>query len=688
MDENLNLSQIKPGSSLIDPPQLSPKTQDDVIVDEPQYNESLKKFTKPKINLRMPKIKLGGNGRAKKILLGVFLALVLVSVLLGVFVGLPAYNTYKKAQTLMARGQTLQAAIQTQDINIVENEVRELKIELLDFQSSLKPLLWTKSLPWVGAYMTDAEAATNAGVYGIETGEIVIETTKPYADIIGFGGPDSEQAESAEESANDRIEFIVQTVDDIIPKMDVISEKAKQANAELQKIDPERYPEEFRGMEVRSKMREALQMAEEATEFLANSKPLLEAAPYLLGTDDTRTYLLLFQNDKELRATGGFLTAYSILEVENGKLNPVSSNDIYNLDAKYTPRIPAPEPVVDYIGGIYNASKNFRLRDMNWSPDFEESMKFFLEEADRAGLPEIDGVIAVDTHIAVNLLDVIGPIGVPGFGNFSTENDPRCDCPQVIYELESYADNEGPVVWDPVSGEIVFAPANYYNRKDIVGPLMNSMLSNALGQPKEKMADLFEAGWKSLTEKHVMMYMLDEEVQHGITSFGIGGKIDEADGDYLHINDSNLGGRKSNLYVTQEVVQDVEVQSDGSIVKTVSITYKNPKEHDGWLNSVLPNWTRIYVPQGSELIDVEGFEDNAEPYEELGKTVFAGGFELRPQGIKQITVTYKLPFKAEGEYELYVQKQGGKDNPLYTINVGKQTEEMFLKTDKKFRFRV
>lgn len=686
MPDELNLPELKPGSSLIDPPKLTPITT--IVEDEGGAGEStsqIEEMDKPKFNL--PRVKFNFRGKKTRIFLGVLGVLILLSVLAVVFIGLPAYATYQQAQVLVARGHQLKASVQSQDINVIENEVHALRGELTDFQSSLNKMLWMKSLPKVGEYMSDAEALTNAGIYGIETAEIIIETAKPYADIIGFGGPGAEQPSDAEESANDRIEFLVQTIDDIIPKMDVISEKANLANSELQKIDPNRYPEEFRGMKVREQLKNGLVLAEEATEMIANSRPLMESAPYLLGIEEPRTYLLLFQNDKELRPTGGFLTAYSIIEVENGKINPVSSNDIYNLDAKYRPVIDAPKPVVDYIGGIYNASDNFRLRDMNWNPDFEESMKFFLEEADKAGLPDVDGVIAVDTNIAVSLLNVIGPIGVPGFGNFSTEIVAECDCPQVIYELESYADNEGPVVWDPVSGEIVFAPANYYNRKDIVGPLMTSMMTNALGQPKEKMPALFEAGWNSLINKHVLLYMLDEKSQNGIRSFGIGGHMREFDGDYLHVNDANLGGRKSNLYVTQEVQQDIEIQGDGSIIKTLTITYKNPKEHDGWLNSVLPNWTRVYVPKGSELIEVEGFEDNAEPYEELGKTVFSGGFELRPQGVKEVVIKYKLPFKATDEYEILVQKQPGKDKPLYTINLGKQTEEIFLNTDKVFRFK-
>ncbi|MEK7112823.1 MAG: hypothetical protein AAB875_05940 [Patescibacteria group bacterium] len=111
-------------------------------------------------------------------------------------------------------------------------------------------------------------------------------------------------------------------------------------------------------------------------------------------------------------------------------------------------------------------------------------------------------------------------------------------------------------------------------------------------------------------------------------------------------------------------------------------------KHDGWLNSVLPNWVRIYVPKGSELMDFTGVEAKEDVYEEFGKTVFAGFFQLRPEGIAKVTVKYKLPFKGNEELKLLVQKQPGTDAPLYRIRIGKREEEEFLKTDKEFRLRL
>lgn len=607
-----------------------------------------------------------------------------VSVIL-ILIVIPGVLLAKDGLALKNSATALKDSGQSKNIAVVKSQLAVFKADFEKFKGSYSGFRWAGRLPFIGVYWRDGDAALKAGTEGLAAADIVIETAEPYADIIGFGGPDAQGGDTA----NDRIEFIIQTVDDILPRIDELSAKAQAANAQLSKIDPERYPEEFRGIKVREQLTSLLANAEEATRFISQSKPLLEAAPYLLGTEETRRYLLLFQNDKELRPTGGFMTAYSIIEVSNGKIQPVSSSDIYRLDAEYNPTIDAPEPIVKYLKGPYLITEKFRLRDMNWSPDFKVAMDMFMPEAQDEGIEDVDGVIAVDTQVVVNLLNAIGPIDVPGYGQFSTNNDERCACPQVIYELESFADVEGPIVWsENEPGKIVFAPENYLNRKEIVGPLMNSVLANALGQPQEKMSDLFQAGWRSMTEKHVLLYMFDEKAQAGAEAFGIAGRVSEPLTDYIQIVDANLGGRKSNLYVTQEVVQDVEVAGDGTITKTVSITYQNPQDFDGWLNSVLPNWTRIYVPKGSEVVSTEGFEDEGEVYEELGKTVISGGFELRPKGIKKLVVKYKLPFKADKEYKMLIQKQAGTDAPLHTINVGRNTEEFFLRTDKEIKFKI
>lgn len=626
------------------------------------------------------------KGRKVKVLASVGVAL---AITLTVFATV-AYTIYREAMQLKNSATKLIDVGKGENIDAIRVELGNTKGSLAELQKSFRLIAWAKFVPFFGSYISDANHAIKAGSYGLEAAEITLVTIEPYADILGFSGAkvQGEQSDGAK-TAQERIDFLVKAIPGLIPRADEISQKITLAKEELTDIDPNLYPVKFRGQEVREKIKEALVRVDAAATLVSAAKPLLTVSPYLLGIEGERQYLVLFQNDKELRPTGGFITAYSVMKVDKAKFKPVSSNDIYNLDGAYRPTLTVPGPIAKYIKGPYALSKGWRLRDMNWSPDFEESMGLFSKEAAKAGIKGLDGVIAVDTYLLVNLLNAIGEIGVPGFGNFSTKKVAECSCPQVIYELESFADTEGPIVWSQTEpGKIVYAPPNYDNRKRIIGPLMNSILANAMGQPKDKLPKLFEAGLTSLLEKHVLFYLFDEKAQKAVTDVGVAGKIKDYSGDYLHINDSNLGGRKSNLYVTQEVEQEITLGKDGSVEKTVTLTYKNPVKHDGWLNSVLPNWIRIYVPKGSELLAFDGVDVKEESYEEFGKTVFAGFFQLRPEGIAKVTVKYKLPFKAKEELKLLVQKQPGTDAPLYRIRIGKREEEELLTRDKEFRLRL
>lgn len=670
--DNLNSSEneiLIPKIEVSPTPQTN-DTQNDSMP-PPQSNQPLKRNTKK---------------------LKVWMAIFLIVILFIAYNLVSAFVIYKKGMALQDSLKKLAETSQTKDLEKIKAQISVSKKDLLSLKGSLNLVSWAKIAPYIGGYIKDAGHAVNAGLAGFEAGEVVIASAAPYSDLLGLANGNNSQGESGpktgEQTTQERIDFIVNTIPDLLPQIDNISSKVKVLNSELSMINADRYPEKYKGQLVRSRIKSAQDLSAEVARFIVNGKPVLESAPYLLGMETPRTYMLIFQNDKELRPTGGFLTAYAIMKVDKAKFEPVLSNDIYNLDALYKPSIPAPEPIVNYIKGPYVLSKNLRLRDMNWSPDFGESMKMFSGAIKEAGVNNVDGIIAVDTHLLENILRVIGPIGVPGFGNFSTEIDPQCNCSQVIHELESFADVEGPIVWDPVSGKIVYKPKNSDNRKKIIGPLMNSIMANALGQPKEKLPDLFSAIFTSLIEKHVLFYVYDEGVQKPLSDFGLGGVINQYDGDYLHINDANLGGRKSNLYATEDVEQVVNIAKDGTVTNTLTITYKNPEKHDGWLNSVLPTWVRVYVPKGSELVAVEGLETKQDAYEDLGKTVFAGFFQLRPEGVSKVTFKYKLPFKVKDVYKLFIQKQPGTDGFLYSVKVNKSQDEFLLKTDKEIKVEI
>jgi hypothetical protein len=673
MQTDINIPQIKPENI-----NTSVVSENDIpSTEKPPEIQKENNILIPEVPNKVEKKKIG---KVTKILLILFGFIFIVLIVLAV----QGFIIFGKTKELISKGNELKNAASSQDIPLVKSKIAETRISLEGLDKSLNMLFWVKPIPFIGGYAKDAGNVVKAGLLGLDSAEIAIKASEPYLGILGFGNGNGLQDDSTK-TTQERIDFVAKALPELTPKIDEISAKISKARELLVDLDSEKYPVTFSGKKIREPLTGALDMFEEVSKFITKSKPLFEAAPFLLGLDSSREYLILFQNDTELRPTGGFLTGYAVMDVNKAKFDNVASNDIYNLDAKYKGNVEVPTPISTYIKQPYGLSKVLRLRDMNWSPDFKKSMELFLKEAEKAGVSNADGIIAVDTQALVNFLSVMGTIGVPGYGNFNTDIEPKCNCPKVIYELEQFADVEGPIVW--FNGKIVYQPANSDNRKKIIGPLMNSILANALGQPKEKLPELFNAAFKSLFEKHILFYLTDEKAQLGVESFGIAGRIEDFNGDYLHINDANLAGRKSNLFVTQEVEQKYEVEN-GKIIKTLTITYKNPEKQDGWLNVVLPNWVRVYVPYQSELIASEGLKDKAEPYDDLGKTVFAGFFELRPEGVSKVTFKYSLPIKAQKDIKLLIQKQPGTKTPLYTIDSGKTKEEFFLKTDEELRIKL
>lgn len=598
---------------------------------------------------------------------------------------IPGVIVLTRIQAVYQESMGLMEAVRAKDLKLVSEKVTSSKEKLRALDSSLTPLAWTRLIPFLGAYETDAVHLVRAGEAGLEAAEIIVQTMEPYADIIGFAGGAEEGG--GEKTAEDRINFIVNTLDKIAPEIEKVGEKMVVVKNEINKINPNRYPEQVRGQKIREPLREIITLIDQAATLTSEAKPIFDVSPWLLGIEEKRTYLVIFQNDGELRPTGGFLTAYAVLEVEKGKVKPLLSEDIYAADARFRERIEAPEIITEYLTPNI---PYWNLRDMNLSPDFKVSMETFMKYFQGTTSYEFDGVIAMDTEFLVRLLDALGPIGVPEWGNFSTEPDNRCDgCPQVVYALELLADK-------PVS-ELREA------RKAFIGPLMHSIIANAMGSPKEKIPSLFEAGFSSVMEKHVLFYFPEEKTQAAMESFNIAGRIRDYQGDYFHLNDCNLGGAKANMFVEEKVTQKIEKQGDGSIIKTVTVEYRNPSPHSKGcdlesgglcLNAPYRNWFRLYVPQGSELLESQGSEVEVKTYEELGKTVFEGYYGKESPlytdgGLTRLIFKYKLPFKVEaGDYRLLIQKQPGTSDHQYFIEAGRQKEEFILESDKEIRLKI
>ena len=218
---------------------------------------------------------------------------------------------------------------------------------------------------------------------------------------------------------------------------------------------------------------------------------------------------------------------------------------------------------------------------------------------------------------------------------------------------------------------------------------MQQILARSVGADIEKLPQLIEAISKLANNKHVIFYMHDSNSQKALSKLNWTGEIKNYDGDYLHINDSNFAGGKSNIYVDQTVTQEITIQKDGLVTKKISIEYKNPQAFNTWLNGINRDYVRFYVPKGSKLISSKGSENPVTIIEDLGKTVFEAFIQVRPQNTRKLEIEYQIPDQPKGEYKLFIQKQPGAKNFQYRIKInGSQKADFLLEADKEFKFNI
>lgn len=572
------------------------------------------------------------------------------------------------AEIISSNTQLLKKSIEKQDVTKAKKIVLEIRSDLKKTKTDLKNIGILAYIPVVKEYYKDTIHILNAGIYATEAGEIVADAVLPFGDILGLEGVDSDLR------GEEKVKVLVtEVLPKIAKKTEDIESLVSRIKNEMDEVSINRYPPTLiiKGINIRKTLEDAKFALVKSEEYLPILKNGAEVLPSVLGYQKEKTYLLWFQNDGELRATGGFITAYGFLKVKDGELLEMESADIYELDKKFLSTENPPEVFRKYL-----LLKIFPIRDTNISPDFKESAEKFLSfYRTIPNQPAVDGIIAIDTSLVAEFLKITGPVTVEKYGEtFTAETHPEYGISDAVYKLELYAQK---------------ILKGTKDRKGPVGDLMEGMLDKLFNAKSEQFPDIFDTLLRSLEAKNIQFYFNDQKDQKLSEELGFGGRIKDFDGDYVHVNNSNVAGLKGNFFTKFAIEQDIAIKDDGTVVKKVTTTINNTFRYDGWLNAVYQNWLRLYVPEGSKLIE-KNIEIDLEQKNELGKEVWASFSRTPPLSSTSSSFTYELPFKVKkgNTYKMLIQKQGGYI-PRMIIRVnGKKLFDFDLKKDIELEFKI
>ncbi|MFZ2804618.1 MAG: DUF4012 domain-containing protein [Patescibacteria group bacterium] len=480
-------------------------------------------------------------------------------------------------------------------------------------------------------------------------------------------------------------------------RLDVLSDYSKSAlqllsdaSKDASSIDPSTIP-----AAQRDNATALFSTLNQSTQAVQEFATLSDALSGMVGRDSLRKYLVIFQNQTELRPTGGFMGSLAEVTMDQGAITDVHvpTGGTYDLQGQLLARVIPPQPLQ-----LVNALWQFQ--DANWSPDFPTSAAKIRWFWDTSRQSSVDGVIAINATYVEKLLDITGPIDMPDYGKTINSSNFLAET-QVAVEVDYDKKANTP--------------------KKFVGDLMNKIMDRTKTFTKDDWLKVLALTSDSLQTKDIQVAFTNPDEEALAEKYGWNGRMKETSGDALALIEANIGGQKTDGSIAEQVTHNATIADDGSIEDTVTLT----RTHNGIKGQQFSgvrnvSYLRTYVPQGSTLLSATGFNTPAQSFfqkvdtttetqdpdvaaveatdvdfgggvtvsQEGSRTVFGGWMQLDPGQTQTITLTYRLPMTtsdmlakleaapgepssdmSHGAYSLLLTSQSGKDDRTYQTSI-------------------
>ncbi len=355
---------------------------------------------------------------------------------------------------------------------------------------------------------------------------------------------------------------------------------------------------------------------------------------------EDRSYIVLLQNSDELRATGGFMGSFFVLESQNGQIQAPIIQDIYVVDGQFQGFVEAPTGLKEYL----SAGKGMRLPDANWWPDFpssaEEILKFFAKVEDK----KYEGVIIINLQLVEKLLAITGDIYLPDYQQYVNQDN---------FAQIARADRDN---FFPGSQE----KANFLNH---FFKIFKLELSQKIKENPQAFLNLTE---EIISNKDLQAYSMDKEIQELIKRR----KIDQTmQSDqktlYYFPVESNVGINKANRLVGRQL--EIKIEENG---EELSLNFHN--------NNPFPyiNYQRLYTNPQTTLQEIKIDGQKIEKIDQRimqtsnGQSFLEIGFLIAvlENSSSRVEINLNSQLKKEDKRDIFVAKQAGLRSSGLTVN--------------------
>lgn len=528
----------------------------------------------------------GSTGRIARLLVLAGLLILLL------WLGLKAWRVYQSAQSLLAIEPEARA-LMAGGMNQVDPDAAEALVlrarediavlyDELAFTRPIAPYLgW---VPRLGPTLVASPHLLEMANAGSEAGALAITSLKPALEIY------------------QREDFGAASLGELLPVISAAAPELESAGLAVGRYAASRQAlaEAIPTETLPWRVRQLLEVSDQWLPIGQDGLRLLPHFPELLGQDGPRRYLILAQNEDEMRATGGFITGAGAITVENGRITTLDFRDANNVDNwRAKPYAFPPQPYYDFM-----RLELFGFRDANFWPEFpvsaQKAMQLYEYGLDA---PPFDGVIAIDQEFLRLLVDSTGPVPIPG-------TDQQINANNVLQTLREARDiQEGQEIQEWVR-----------DRKAFLGGFaaaIQAKIETDFGSidPMKLVANMAGAA----EERHLSIYMREPALGAALAANGWDGSLPQAPpGDFLMVVDTNMGYNKANVFIERAIDYTVTLSSQPQAEVAVTYRHTGPAtgepcyqgvdeefeeaaEYLAIADQCYWNYVRVYAPAGSTL---------------------------------------------------------------------------------------
>ncbi|MGH2507354.1 MAG: DUF4012 domain-containing protein, partial [Ktedonobacteraceae bacterium] len=349
-------------------------------------------------------------------------------------------------------------------------------------------------------------------------------------------------------------------------------------------------------LDQRSQIGTLLQLLPQAVNDLSQVRSLLGTAGWVLGVDQPRTFLVQTMDRAELRATGGFTGQFGELKINGGRVEPFNLKDI---------------SLVEYAGNSNTYGQlapaqyrswwpfaNWGLRDSNVSADFPTSAQMALQLYQQEVGTQADGVISFTPVVIEHVLDIIGPMSVPGYNVTVTA--------QNLEDLLHYyqLDNGG------ILKQINQQPNDQATstRKRFTNTLASLLMSKVRSAPPNELLTIASQVLSDLRTKDLQIYFTNPSAESLLMQDGYAGQMDRSSThDGFYVVQENLSASKASQYVQTIMHDTVTLNSQGGATHVLQVRLVYNQDGPVYGYDTYYDYLRVYVPPNSQLLKGDGF---------------------------------------------------------------------------------